>query len=475
MNTVRALIYTRISRDDSGQGAANERQETECRRLAEYRGWDIIDVESDISFSASSGKRRPAWNRVLERIEAKEIDVVVAWHFDRMTRTMADLEDLINLSVDNGVGISTVTGDIDLNTDTGRMIARILAAVARGEVERKSERQRSANRQRASAGVPWPSGFRAFGYELNGVVIDVEAAAIREAASDALAGESMKEIARRWDAAGHRSVHAKAGNPGWTGRGIRSMLVSPRYAGIATYKGEAIGVGNWVPILSEDTHLSLRAKLRDSTRRTRNGGGRSPEHLLSGIATCARCHETVTARTANGVAAYGCTRGCVGTFRVDADMYVSDIFARAVRAFGPGLATGAATSNDDQVPMSIDGLLEEKRRHTKAFLAGGLDDAEFDAAVLEIESRMQGVEVKVARTMARSYSPTHGASELVADFEAATLASRRDLIKRCLDISLVAKGRGKRGVPISEQVVVHITVGEESIPLAGLLAMEVPA
>lgn len=169
--TKRAVIYTRISRDDTGEGVANQRQEEDCRKLAELRGWDVVGVEADISISGYSGKTRPGWNRVLDMIRGGEVEVVIAWHMDRMTRSMLDLEKLILLADEHGVGISTVTGDIDLTTDVGRMVARILAAVARAEVERKGARQKRANEQRARKGEFRSSGFRPFGYTMEGEVL----------------------------------------------------------------------------------------------------------------------------------------------------------------------------------------------------------------------------------------------------------------------------------------------------------------
>ena len=96
--------------------------------------------------------------------------MVLAWHLDRLTRNMLDLETLILLAEDHGVGVATVTGDIDLTSDVGRMVARILAAVARAEVERKGARQRRANQQRRAEGKRWTSGWRPFGYELDGTL-----------------------------------------------------------------------------------------------------------------------------------------------------------------------------------------------------------------------------------------------------------------------------------------------------------------
>src|SRR5690606_28616970 len=152
--TKRAVIYTRVSLDRTGEQASVQRQEQACRALATAREWEVVGVRTDNSVSATSGEERPEWRAVLDMIDAGEVDVVIAWHMDRITRTMLELEELITLAVDKGVGVTTATGDIDLTTDVGRMVARILAAVARAEVERKAARQRLGNSQRAAAGCP---------------------------------------------------------------------------------------------------------------------------------------------------------------------------------------------------------------------------------------------------------------------------------------------------------------------------------
>ncbi|MBC7603903.1 MAG: recombinase family protein, partial [Ramlibacter sp.] len=81
-----------------------------------------MPLESDFDLPALLGTLRPRLHR----------------YCARMTRSMLDLEALILLAEAKGVGIATATGDIDLTTDVGRMVARILAAVARAEGGRKA-------------------------------------------------------------------------------------------------------------------------------------------------------------------------------------------------------------------------------------------------------------------------------------------------------------------------------------------------
>jgi len=149
----RAALYLRQSLDRDGKALAVSRQRDDCRKLARERGWRIVTEHVDNDTSATA-RRRPGYDSLLSDIEAGRVDIVVAWHVDRVVRRLADLQPLIDLCERTGVRIATVSGDVDLSTDAGRLIGRILASVAQGEVERKGARQRRANLQRAQSGQP---------------------------------------------------------------------------------------------------------------------------------------------------------------------------------------------------------------------------------------------------------------------------------------------------------------------------------
>ena len=161
---MRAAIYVRISQDRTGAGLGVERQADDCQQLCEAKSWKVVEVYVDNDVSAFSGKRRPEWERLLADIAAGEIDAVVGWHVDRLTRSPRELEDVIDLAERHGLELATVTGDIDLGTVSGRTFARMLGVMARNESEHKSERQRRANEQSAAAGKVHGGGMRPFGY-----------------------------------------------------------------------------------------------------------------------------------------------------------------------------------------------------------------------------------------------------------------------------------------------------------------------
>lgn len=131
---MRAAVYTRISRDEAGDGLGIERQEQDCRRPCDQRGWSVATHLSDNDFSASTGRLRPAYQRLTSAIRNKQVDVVVAWAPERLHRSPRELEDFLELIESTGTSVETVeAGAWDVSTSHGRLVARMLGAVRRAE------------------------------------------------------------------------------------------------------------------------------------------------------------------------------------------------------------------------------------------------------------------------------------------------------------------------------------------------------
>lgn len=315
---MRTTIYARISNDPGtaaddaprrgGDGLGVERQQEDCRALADTVGWDVVSVHVDNDISAYSGKPRPGFEALLDEIKRGEIDAVIVWHTDRLYRSMKDLERLIEIAEAASTSIKTVQGgELDLSTSAGRMIARILGSVARQESEHMSERRIRANRQKAEAGK-WQTANRTFGYDMKGNPVEPEASAVRQAVVDVLAGTSIQEIARRWNAEGlkttlagrvQKNPHTKQDvvvSGQWTGRRVRRLLVNPKYAGIKTHTtvdkktGKAkVGEyqGNWTPLIDLDTYRGLVGYLSDPSRIKCTSYER--KYLGSNLYICGKC------------------------------------------------------------------------------------------------------------------------------------------------------------------------------------------
>ncbi|GAA2082283.1 hypothetical protein GCM10009840_18020 [Pseudolysinimonas kribbensis] len=283
-----AAIYARISEDRAANAAGVDRQLAECRQLAERRGLGspVEFVDNDIS--AMSGKRRPAFEALLAAIESGEVDSVIAWHTDRLYRLPRDLEPLIKLADSRPVSFVTVNaGDIDLNTATGRMVARILASVSAQEIEHRTERQVAKNAQQLREGVPL-RGNRPFGFEVDRLAIrESEAALIREAYATIAEGGTLYSIQRALNQSGIRTPRGNT----WSYATIRQLLLRERNAGrLIAGKGVAHRVirDDLSQIVSPEQFEAVRLILSDPKRETAPGP-KVTKHFLSGVAICGVC------------------------------------------------------------------------------------------------------------------------------------------------------------------------------------------
>jgi site-specific DNA recombinase len=322
----RAVIYLRESVDQDGDAHNVANHLADCRRLTDRRGWTVTRVLCDNDVSATSGKRRPEWETLLRMIEDHAMDRLVVWAADRLLREPTDLELLIKLCERENMPIATATGDLDLSNDQGRLVARILTAVAKGEVERKSARQRLANSEAALAGKRRKGTPRPFGYGADHVTPDPdEAAAVRWAAECLLGGGTVSAVAREWSARGLRPPQAPFGplpEVPWKRNSVTTILRNPAIAGIRTYRGDEVAKGDWAPVLPRETWEAVRALLDASdrtivdkngkARRVRIRTERGVRTLGGGLFLC-RCGNTLQGNISSaGKHVYRCnaaTRG----------------------------------------------------------------------------------------------------------------------------------------------------------------------
>ncbi len=298
----KAGIYARISDDRVGDAAGVNRQLTDCRALCAARGWHVADEFVDNDIGAYRGRLRPEFERLRTMLKDGDLEHLVVWHPDRLTRQPRELEDLIALLDASGVQVATVTaGEYDLSSATGRMTARIVGAVARQESEHKSERIIRKAQELAELGKP-NGGTRPFGYSAGGLEVDpTEAARLQEAARRVLAGESLRGIARDWN---ERQVVTTAGGV-WTPGTLKRVLLRPRNAALREYrsstdrargaKPEIIGPAVWPAVLDRETWERLCAVLNDPARR-KFDPGRARKYLLTGLARCGLCGGKLVAR-----------------------------------------------------------------------------------------------------------------------------------------------------------------------------------
>lgn len=291
---MRAIIYTRVSSDNSGRAKSVADQERECRAVCEREGWNVAKVltDNDIGASRWSTKRRPAYRQLDEVLQPG--DVLVLWEASRAQRDLAAYVTLRDLCANRGVQWCVSGRIYDLSQGDDRFGTGLDALLAEREAEQIRERVLRGKRAAALEGRSngrLPYGYRREFDPDSGKTLywkhdPATAPIVKEIVERFVAGESLWAVARDLEI---REVPPPNEGIPWKAQRIRTMISSPTYAGLLVHRGKVIGQGNWEPLISKEVHDRVLEILMDPTRVTYRGS--DVKHLLSGIARCGVCGE----------------------------------------------------------------------------------------------------------------------------------------------------------------------------------------
>lgn len=443
----RAAIYARISHDREGESLGVTRQEDDARELAERLGYEVVElyVDNDRSASTRTRKVRPEYDRMLAAARAGRFDAVLAYSNSRLTRRPREVEDLIELHERHGIRLHTVvSGDDDLSTADGRMIARIKGSVDASDAERTAERVARAARQAAESGR-WHGGPRPFGYESDGVTVrEPEAEAIREAYRIVLAGGSVRSVMLDWNSRGLRT--GRSGRA-WTLGGVRDVLCNPRYAGKRAYRGEVVADAEWPAVVDLTTWEAVRAMLKDPSRRH---GPKSARRLLTGIATCGVCGHRVhcTGSTADNHL-YRCagSQGHVARRGTPIDELVEAVVvARLSEPDAAYLAKPAADEDDlDEVRQEVSALRARLDQLATDFADGDLTASQLRSATKRLRERIDTGEQRLAAGSRDDVlRPLVDTDDVAAVWSTLDTDRKRAVIDTLVTVTILPTGRGVR-------------------------------
>jgi site-specific DNA recombinase len=133
---LRVGAYERISDDKEEEARGVARQAADNEAQAKLRGWKVAEHYQDNDFSAfKENVTRPAFERLLADLESGVLDGVVVYNQDRFVRQPSDLEWAIRVydrakAAGRQLVFATVSGDLDLGSDDGITMARVMVAFA---------------------------------------------------------------------------------------------------------------------------------------------------------------------------------------------------------------------------------------------------------------------------------------------------------------------------------------------------------
>ena len=111
---------------------------------------------------------RPALKELFEDIKAGQIDMVVVYKIDRLSRSLFDFSRIVELFEKHNVGFVSVTQAFNTSTSSGKLMLNMLLSFAQYERELTGERIRDKFAAAKKLGL-WMGGYAPLGYDITSV------------------------------------------------------------------------------------------------------------------------------------------------------------------------------------------------------------------------------------------------------------------------------------------------------------------
>src|SRR5215468_6581795 len=167
---IRCAVYTRKSSEEGLEQDFNslDAQREACEAYIQSQvgeGWKLVPTRYDDGGYSGGNMERPGLVQLLAEIRAKQLDTVVVYKVDRLTRSLADFAKIVETFDAKGVSFVSVTQQFNTTTSMGRLTLNVLLSFAQFEREVTGERIRDKIAASKKKGL-WMGGFVPLGYDL---------------------------------------------------------------------------------------------------------------------------------------------------------------------------------------------------------------------------------------------------------------------------------------------------------------------
>lgn len=277
---MKAALYIRVSTQDQIENYSIESQKERLEGYCKSKDWIIYDTFIDPGFSGSNTDR-PALQRLLS--DLKNIDVVVVYKLDRLSRSQRDTLELIEEHfLRNNVDFVSITETLDTSTPFGKAMIGILSVFAQLERETIAERMKMGLIKRAEEGYRTAGGnYDPAGYERKDgelIIKEDESLHIKTACDLYEQYHSITKVQARLKELGYDV---------WRFRRYNDILRAKLYCGYVSFAGTYYK-GRHEPIITEEQFNRVQALL---ARHKGKNANKAKESLLSGLLICGHCGE----------------------------------------------------------------------------------------------------------------------------------------------------------------------------------------
>jgi site-specific DNA recombinase len=293
VRALRCAIYTRVSTEHGLEQAfnslENQREAAEAYIKSQgHEGWRLLSARYDDGGFSGGTLTRPALQQLLSDIQGGQVDVVVVYKVDRLTRALSDFAKLVELFDAHQVSFVSVTQAFNTTTSMGRLTLNVLLSFAQFEREVTGERIRDKIAASKKMGL-WMGGVVPLGYRVESRslhMVEAHACVIRLIYRLYLELGSVTALKRHLDEHAITVPERQDGEGRVSGGGrfsrghLYKLLANPLYIGQIGHRGRTYE-GQHPAIIDHRTWQAVQDRLSSQVRaRTRQR--QSSESVLMG-------------------------------------------------------------------------------------------------------------------------------------------------------------------------------------------------
>jgi len=376
---MKAAIYIRVSTEEQAkEGYSISGQMKKLKAYCISQGWEVAGIYPDEGISAKDMKR-PELQRMIKDIEKGEVNCVLVYRLDRLTRSVLDLYKMLEVFEEHDCKFKSATEVYDTTSAMGRMFITIVAALAQWERENMGERISFGYIEKARQGK-YTHNVVPMGYDLDKgesklYVNEVEAKTVREI-FDLYQTMGGNRVSRKLN---DRGMYTKAGKM-WSDNTIMKIIRNPIYYGSIMWLDEVID-NTHEGIISKEYWDKTQAII--DSRRTKSPRSVSSNYIFSGKLRCNNCDSRLTGFYTSAVNVSGerivyPQYRCIGKRNGQCDKSRSISETKLEKAFVDILASEDYDSFFDEAVKKTEKTMKDKPVN---------DNVDYDKKLQQIEAR----------------------------------------------------------------------------------------
>lgn len=310
---MKCIVYVRVSTDEQakhGYSIAAQLEKLEAYCISQ--GWELTEKYVDEGYSAKD-LHRPYFEKMMNKVKEGDVDVLLVYRLDRLTRSVMDLYKILKILDTNNCMFKSATEVYDTTSAMGRLFITLVAAIAQWERENLGERVRLGMEKKTKLGK-WKGGTPPYGYKIENkqLVINEDEQDVVKTVFELSKTLGFYTIAKQLSLKGFST--RKGGE--WHVDSVRDIANNPVYAGYLTFnqnlkeykrppREQTLYDGNHEPLIPKEEFWQLQDIL--DKRRTLGGKRETSNYYFSSVLKCARCGHSLSGHKSGGKKTYRCS------------------------------------------------------------------------------------------------------------------------------------------------------------------------